>query len=166
MGHAGDAAHGARRAAAAARTPRRLKGIRRARAVTVLRRVAGFRRGQPRRLYSPLTTGAGAYAALERLAVTLEGLGIQNLFRVIVGGEDVENGKPHPDVFLMSAERLGSAPGKCLVFEDSPAGVEAARRGGMPCIVVNPMTPREAFGDTGHVLHFARDYYDLDIQTR
>jgi HAD superfamily hydrolase (TIGR01509 family) len=96
---------------------------------------------------------------------TLQGLGIRDLFTVIIGGEDVRHGKPHPEVFLKAADALEIAPEDCLVFEDSTSGVEAARRAGMKCIVVNAMTPREDFGETDHVLHFARDYFDLELQT-
>ena len=51
------------------------------------------------------------------------------------------------------------------MFEDSTVGAEAARRAGMKCIVVNAISPREEFGDTSHILHFARDYQDLNRQT-
>jgi HAD superfamily hydrolase (TIGR01509 family) len=92
------------------------------------------------------------------IAFTLDGLNIRHYFSAIVGGEDVAQGKPHPDVFLIAAQRLGIEPQHCLVFEDSPAGVEAARRAAMSCYVVNPMNPRDEFGEADHVLEFAPDY--------
>jgi len=46
-------------------------------------------------------------------------------------------GKPDPAIFLEAARRLGREPEECLVVEDAPAGVEAARRGGMPCVAVD-----------------------------
>ena len=95
------------------------------------------------------------------IAFTLDGLKIREFFEVLVGGEEVQTGKPDPEVFLLAAQKLGVAPEKCLIFEDSPAGVEAARRAGMPCIVVNPMTPPDEFGDTAHVLSWARDFREL-----
>lgn len=57
-------------------------------------------------------------------------------FGAVVGSEDTQRGKPAPDVFLIAAERLGVAPGRCLVLEDAPAGVQAARAAGMKCIGV------------------------------
>ena len=45
----------------------------------------------------------------------------------------VENGKPAPDLFLLAAERMGVAPERCLVIEDSAPGIEAAKRAGMKC---------------------------------
>ncbi len=95
------------------------------------------------------------------IAFTVDGLQIRAYFDVFVGGEDVSVGKPDPEVFLIAAQKLGVSPEKCLVFEDSPAGVEAARRAGMKCIVVNPMTPREDFGEISHVMRWARDYREI-----
>ena len=92
---------------------------------------------------------------------TLDGLGIRPFFRAIVGSEDVTHGKPHPEVFLLAAQKLGIAPEKCLVFEDSPAGVEAARGAGMKCIALNLMNPRDEFGESSHVVKWARDFRDV-----
>ena len=52
---------------------------------------------------------------------------------IIVSSEDVEKGKPHPDLFLEAAKRMNRSPSRCVVIEDSDAGVEAARAGGMHC---------------------------------
>jgi beta-phosphoglucomutase len=65
------------------------------------------------------------------LEVMHQALGFSPLIDVLVGAEDVREGKPDPEVFLLAAERLGVVPSRCVVVEDSEAGVEAARRGGM-----------------------------------
>ncbi len=62
--------------------------------------------------------------------------GWSSLFNVIVSSEEVAKGKPSPDVFLLASERLGRAPADCVVFEDSLAGVQAAKAAGMKCLVV------------------------------
>ena len=49
----------------------------------------------------------------------------------LVAAEDVQRGKPHPDLFLLAAERLGVTPQQCIVVEDSDVGIECARRAGM-----------------------------------
>lgn len=54
----------------------------------------------------------------------------------LVGAEDVQHGKPAPDVFLAAAAAVGVGPDHCVVVEDAAAGIEAAHRGGMPCIGV------------------------------
>jgi mannitol-1-/sugar-/sorbitol-6-phosphatase len=54
---------------------------------------------------------------------------------VLVTGEDVENGKPFPDPYLVAAQRLQLSPARCAVFEDAPAGIAAARAAGVTTIV-------------------------------
>ncbi|UJW77624.1 HAD-IA family hydrolase [Rhizobium sp. SL42] len=56
---------------------------------------------------------------------------------LLIAGEDVENGKPAPDCFLLTAERLGQRIEDCLVFEDAPAGIEAAEAAGASVIVIS-----------------------------
>ncbi len=57
-------------------------------------------------------------------------------FDAIVSGEEVENGKPDPDIFLLTAKRLGVVPKECFVFEDSANGIRSGYRAGMKCIGV------------------------------
>jgi HAD superfamily hydrolase (TIGR01509 family) len=66
-------------------------------------------------------------------------LGIARRFGCMVSAEEVPVGKPAPDVYLEAASRLGVDPARCLAFEDSPSGVQAAQRAGMYCVFVpNP----------------------------
>lgn len=58
-------------------------------------------------------------------------------FQGIVSAEDVHTGKPDPEVYLMAAARVGTSPDRCIVVEDSVAGVEGARRAGMRSIGVS-----------------------------
>jgi len=61
----------------------------------------------------------------------LDGTNLRRWFQAIVDGSQVRNAKPAPDVYLLAAARLGVAPRNCIVFEDSPAGIAAARAAGM-----------------------------------
>lgn len=63
-------------------------------------------------------------------------LDIAPFFSAIVSAEDVQRGKPDPQVFLLAGERTGVPPTRCVVLEDAPAGLEGARRAGMRCIGV------------------------------
>jgi beta-phosphoglucomutase len=65
-------------------------------------------------------------------------------FDAIVAAEDVRHGKPDPEVFLAAAARLGVPSADCVVVEDAPAGIEAARRGGMRSIGVSRKGPLAA----------------------
>jgi beta-phosphoglucomutase len=63
-------------------------------------------------------------------------LGLEHFLEAVVSADEVGRGKPDPAVFLEAARRLGLAPGRCVVVEDAPAGLEAARRAGMASIGV------------------------------
>jgi HAD superfamily hydrolase (TIGR01509 family) len=60
-------------------------------------------------------------------------------FRVMVCGDEVDRGKPAPDIFLRAAELLGAAPGDCLGLEDSPAGLRALAVAGIPSIFIKDL---------------------------
>jgi HAD superfamily hydrolase (TIGR01509 family) len=74
---------------------------------------------------------------------TLAAIGLAEIFPVIIGGDDVEHHKPAPDCYLLAARRLDIPPGRCLAFEDSEAGQEAATRAGMTVMRVPPAPPAE-----------------------
>ena len=72
-------------------------------------------------------------------------LHIQNDFDVVVDGTMITHTKPHPEIFLLAADRLGVEPEACVVFEDAEAGVEAALAAGMKCVGVgSPVMLKEA----------------------
>jgi len=97
------------------------------------------------------------------IAFTLDGLDLRRLFDTVVGAADVPRGKPHPDVFLLAAERCGVLPEHCIVFEDAPLGVEAARRAGMRTVVLTTTLPAAAFAEFDNVIHIAGDFSELTI---
>ncbi len=66
----------------------------------------------------------------------MERLGVDRAFDAVCDGTMITHSKPHPEVFLKAARALGLKPGECLVVEDAPAGMEAARAAGMDCAVV------------------------------
>ena len=67
--------------------------------------------------------------------------GIRHLFDAVCSRDHVERVKPAPDLYLLAAARLEVPPPRCLVFEDSPNGIRAARAAGMRCVAVpNPVT--------------------------
>jgi beta-phosphoglucomutase family hydrolase len=107
--------------------------------------------------------GVGTAAPPRNVDLVLDGLKLRHHFQTIVCNADVQNGKPDPEIFLLVAERLGSRPEDCVVFEDAPAGIEAARRAGMSCVVITSTLTREqikALEDTRHVVHVVNDFDD------
>lgn len=87
-----------------------------------------------------LLRGEGIKTALgsasKNAPLILDRLGIAKFFDAVIDGNTVNRAKPDPEVFLKGAEGLRLAPGDCVVFEDSLAGIEAARAGGMRVIAL------------------------------
>jgi beta-phosphoglucomutase len=75
-------------------------------------------------------------SASKNSPMILERVGIRELFDAIADGNNVTEAKPNPEVFIKAAEMVGINPGKCVVFEDAVAGVQAALNAGMMCIGV------------------------------
>jgi HAD superfamily hydrolase (TIGR01509 family) len=91
-----------------------------------------------------IPVGVASSSPRERLHRTLDRAGLLGDFEVTVAGDEVTNGKPAPDMFLLTAQRLGVAPGDCIAVEDSPTGVRAARAAGMHTIAVCRVPGTEA----------------------
>jgi beta-phosphoglucomutase family hydrolase len=82
----------------------------------------------------PMAVASNAEPA--NVDMVLDGAGLRPRFRVVVDGQQVDRPKPFPDVYLRAASLLGASPGKCIVFEDSPTGIEAGRSAGMRVVGV------------------------------
>lgn len=97
-----------------------------------------------------LATNSHKRYALQCLRVA----GLENVFTHLATRDQVERGKPAPDVYLAAAVHLGIAPADCLALEDSPTGLAAARGAGMRCILV-PGVPLPAEAASGAWRTFA-----------
>lgn len=81
--------------------------------------------------------GIASSSSPARLALCLGVLGLADAFGAnVFSAERVERGKPAPDIYLLAAERIGVAPQACLVIEDSPSGVRAAKAAGMEVVAL------------------------------
>jgi HAD superfamily hydrolase (TIGR01509 family) len=83
---------------------------------------------------SGVNTAVVSSAPRQNVETLLDALGLGDAFDTLVAEEDAERGKPDPQGYLLAAERLGERPEGCVVIEDAPGGVEAAKRAGMRCI--------------------------------
>ncbi len=89
----------------------------------------------------------------------LKNAGALNLFPVILGKESATREKPHPDIFLNAAERLGCAPSECFVLEDALKGLNAAREAGIPCIILrNPLNRNINFDGAELIFESLEDF--------
>ncbi|MGI9239161.1 MAG: HAD family hydrolase [Verrucomicrobiales bacterium] len=89
----------------------------------------------------PISVASGG--TRDTVSKTMRAIEIYDLFPVIVTQEDVEMSKPAPDIFLLAAEKMGVRAEKCLVFEDSHLGIQAAEAAGMASVLVSPDDPTE-----------------------
>lgn len=99
-----------------------------------------------RRLGYPTALSTMSHPGQVRHVLSILGLGKE--FDVVATRDDVERGKPDPEIDLLVARELGVEPRECLVFEDSPAGVEAGLAAGMEVIAVTTDLTRQKFRDT------------------
>ncbi|MFE3110016.1 HAD family hydrolase [Kitasatospora indigofera] len=88
----------------------------------------------------PMAVASGGARLI--IETTMRYLPYQGLFTALVTRDEVRRGKPAPDIFLRAADALAVPPARCLVYEDSDEGIEAARAAGMAVIDVRPVTRR------------------------
>lgn len=81
-------------------------------------------------------TALASMSHCEQVMRVLQAINLDDQFEVILSREDVEQPKPHPEIYLCAARLLDEQPKDCLVIEDSPVGVQAAVAAGMNCIAV------------------------------
>ncbi len=84
----------------------------------------------------PMAAASGGVAY--NVLLTIKSVGLEGFFDAVLTADDPVRGKPFPDIFLLAAQKIGVAPEHCLVFEDSPLGIEAAHKAGMLAIDVAP----------------------------
>ena len=124
------------------------------------REVAGFRTFAQRALARGLKIAVATAGDQTNIAFALERLKLAQPPHAIVGGDEGLAGKPEPDLFLEAARRVHTPPAECIVFEDAPFGIEAARRAGMRAVAVcTTHTAQDLAGP--HVIAQARNYQEL-----
>lgn len=105
-----------------------------------------------------IPTAIGTSAPRSNVDFVLEGTGLGKYFSVILDQSDVEQGKPNPEIYLKAASRLDMAPARCLVFEDSLSGVEAAKRAGTKVV---GLTTTHSFAELAHTDFAIPDFVNL-----
>ena len=86
---------------------------------------------------SGIRTALASSSPKHLIELVMDKLRIAELFDLILSGDQVERGKPAPDIYLRAARELGVAPDSCLVVEDAPSGVTAAKAAGMCCLAIS-----------------------------
>lgn len=122
-----------------------------------MKRVAGVHLflAEAKRAGFRLAVGTSAHRA--KLEFMLKTVSLFDFFDEFVTADDVDKGKPAPDVFVTAARRLGLKNEECVVFEDAHNGVEAAKRANMRTVVLTTSHRATEFED-GHIIAFCRDF--------
>jgi beta-phosphoglucomutase-like phosphatase (HAD superfamily) len=122
--------------------------------------VAGFTAFARAAVARGLKIAVGTAGDRHNIEFAMSRLQMDPLPLAIVGGDEGLSGKPTPAIFLEAARRIGADPARCIVFEDAPFGIEAARRGGMRAVAVcSTHSAQELAGP--HVIAAVKDYEEL-----
>lgn len=103
-------------------------------------------------------------APIVNVEFILDGLDLRKFFAAVVTAADVQTGKPNPEIFLKSAEKLGVEPENCIVFEDALNGFEAAHRAGMKSIGITTVNSEEEILKCASVVEAHADFVNLKPQ--
>jgi HAD superfamily hydrolase (TIGR01509 family) len=134
-------------------------------AQTSLELIEGFAAFHAQARAAGLKLGICTAAPPANMAVAFERFGLDAMVDTITSPADGLRGKPHPDIFAEAARRLGVPPRQCTVFEDAPLGVEAARRAGMPAVVLTTSLPALSFAAFDNIIATAPDFSSLHVAT-
>lgn len=108
--------------------------------------------------------GIGTAAPKGNLDFVLDNLNIRHYFKTVLHADDVDKGKPAPDVFFKAAANLGVAPEDCLVFEDSPTGARTALNAGMKAIILTTTHHADEFADIPSVVRCVPDFTPIILE--
>ena len=93
----------------------------------------------------------------------LEAIKLPDAFDAVLGGDDVVNGKPHPDIYRLAAQCLGLPPHACIAIEDSPVGIQAAVGSGAYTIAVRTSSTRNMDISQAHVILDSLEQFDFSL---
>ena len=129
-----------------------------------LKLIKGLNKLMERARSTGIKMAIGSAAIMYNIDFVLDGLNIRNYIDAIVSADNVTMSKPDPETYLKCAEQLGKDPKECIVFEDSPKGVEAAANAGMQCVVITTMHTKEEFKQYQNIICIVNDYTDTQLE--
>lgn len=113
---------------------------------------------------SNIPMAIGTAAIPFNINFVMNNLNLHHYFKAVISADDVEKSKPHPETFLKAAAALSCKPDDCIVFEDSPKGIETALNAGMQAVAVTTMHEEEDFKQYNNILLFIKNYNDERLQ--
>lgn len=112
-----------------------------------------------------IKTAVATASAKPNVKFILDGLDLRQFFDAVTTAEEVKNGKPNPDIFLKSAEKVSVIPTNCIVFEDAINGFEAAHRANMKSIGIATVNSIEDILQLDSVVEARDNFIDFNPQT-
>jgi beta-phosphoglucomutase family hydrolase len=100
----------------------------------------------------PIKVALATSSRKEKMQMVLQQLNFLQYFDAIVTGNEVTHGKPAPDIFLLAAKRLGVDPTDCMVIEDGPIGVAAAKTANMKCVAITETHDAAKLGEADLII--------------
>jgi len=104
-------------------------------------------------------------AATENVHFIVDALKFRPYFRSLLSGAEVTHPKPHPEIYLKSAEKLGIEPARCVAFEDSFVGLESASRAGMKVVAIASTFPWDELERHGHADLIVGSFEELRLES-
>lgn len=109
-----------------------------------------------------LALAVATSAVSYKMNINLEFLNMQTgVFGALVSSEDITNNKPHPEIFLKAADKLGLQPAECLVVEDAPSGVKAAKTAGCKCLALTTTFGADELTEADFI---AKDFTNVPLE--
>ena len=105
-------------------------------------------------------------AAKENIDLLFGELGLEDYFSCIISGRDVTDSKPSPQIFLLAAEKCETKPENCIVIEDSPLGVKAAKAAGMRCLAVSNAHSKRELAEADRIVNSLEEVDLIDLLYR
>lgn len=125
-----------------------------------LEEVPGLKEFLKQVAHAGLKIGVATTSPYKNRLMILEALELKEFFAVVIGGEDTKHGKPHPEIYLKAAEKLGVEPKKCLAFEDTPSGIKSAKGAGMKVVAVLTSHTKEELNEADY---FIKDFTKIEM---
>ncbi len=110
-----------------------------------------------------LPTAVASSSRRDWVQLKLETIGLHERFDAVLGGDDVVNGKPNPEIYLLAANSLGLPARSCIAIEDSPIGIEAATGSGAYTIAVRTHFTRNLDISRANVILDSLDHFDFSL---
>lgn len=108
-----------------------------------------------------ITIALATSAPPKNVVFVLTAIGVSKYFDIITDDSEITHGKPHPEIYQITAKKLKAEPGRCVVFEDSLSGLQSARQAGMKVVGITTTHTKEELSLADYVID---NFDDIDVE--